>query len=309
MFHQSCEFMLSRMLIYKLTEILLFLVWICVLFLRGFFSLLLPGAFLRRSSFFTITCTKCDGSVQEKAWCSKSIESRGLNNWTVNYYWVTLSWCFFCRTIGCQRQRSVTFCLKSSRRSAPRRTLKRSASLLFENQSSSVINFEIRFMILLTLDNKVKLEQSPLQGLTELYEYKQKYSDADLEPFLKNTSQFFQSYVERGLRMIESEREGKTRIQTTAGTAVPHVVMVLFGYYQSGMCSNICVYASLKWSLSMVLTPVWAATRSWSQLFTMKDWRFSDKDKAWKTLPGSVGIIHLVKSQCTDELQLLIKVV
>lgn len=59
------------------------------------------------------------------------------------------------------------------------------------------------------------------QGLTELYEYKQKYSDADLEPFLKNTSQFFQSYVERGLRMIESEREGKTRIQTTAGTAVP----------------------------------------------------------------------------------------
>lgn len=96
-------------------------------------------------------------------------------------------------------------------------------------------------MILLTLDNKVKHEHSPFQGLTELYEYKQKYSDADLEPFLKNTSQFFQSYVERGLRMIESEREGKTRIQTTAGTAVPHVVMVLFGYYQSGMCSNICV--------------------------------------------------------------------
>ena len=57
------------------------------------------------------------------------------------------------------------------------------------------------------------------QGLTELYEYKQQYSDADLEPFLRNTSQFFQSYVERGLRMIESEREGKGRIQTTAGNA------------------------------------------------------------------------------------------
>lgn len=56
------------------------------------------------------------------------------------------------------------------------------------------------------------------QGLTELYEYKQKYSDADLEPFLKNTSQFFQSYVERGLRLIESEREAKARIQTSAGT-------------------------------------------------------------------------------------------
>jgi len=57
----------------------------------------------------------------------------------------------------------------------------------------------------------------PPQGLSELYEYKQQYSDADLEPFLRNTSQFFQSYVERGLRMIESEREGKGRIQTTAG--------------------------------------------------------------------------------------------
>lgn len=55
--------------------------------------------------------------------------------------------------------------------------------------------------------------------MTELYEYKQKYSDADLEPFLKNTSQFFQSYVERGLRVIESEREGKARIQTSAGRA------------------------------------------------------------------------------------------
>nr|XP_046250377.1 cytoskeleton-associated protein 5 isoform X2 [Scatophagus argus] len=57
---------------------------------------------------------------------------------------------------------------------------------------------------------------SKAKGLTELYEYKQKYSDADLEPFLKNTSQFFQSYVERGLRVIESEREGKARIQTSA---------------------------------------------------------------------------------------------
>lgn len=55
----------------------------------------------------------------------------------------------------------------------------------------------------------------PLQGLTELYEYKLKYSDADLEPFLKNTSHFFQSYVERGLRIIESEREGKNRLQTS----------------------------------------------------------------------------------------------
>uniref|UniRef100_A0A3P8QBW8 TOG domain-containing protein n=1 Tax=Astatotilapia calliptera TaxID=8154 RepID=A0A3P8QBW8_ASTCA len=81
--------------------------------------------------------------------------------------------------------------------------------------------------ILSEIFKKIGSKENTKEGLTELYEYKQKYSDADLEPFLKNTSQFFQSYVERGLRMIESEREGKTRIQTTAGTAVPHVVMVL----------------------------------------------------------------------------------
>uniref|UniRef100_A0A8C5CAU8 TOG domain-containing protein n=1 Tax=Gadus morhua TaxID=8049 RepID=A0A8C5CAU8_GADMO len=71
--------------------------------------------------------------------------------------------------------------------------------------------------ILSEIFKKIGSKENTKEGLTELYEYKQQYSDADLEPFLRNTSQFFQSYVERGLRMIESEREGKGRIQTTAG--------------------------------------------------------------------------------------------
>ncbi|XP_056137704.1 cytoskeleton-associated protein 5 isoform X1 [Lampris incognitus] len=70
--------------------------------------------------------------------------------------------------------------------------------------------------ILSEIFKKIGSKENTKEGLTELYEYKQKYSDADLEPFLRNTSQFFQSYVERGLRMIESEREGKGRIQTSA---------------------------------------------------------------------------------------------
>lgn len=69
--------------------------------------------------------------------------------------------------------------------------------------------------ILSEIFKKIGSKENTKEGLTELYEYKQKYSDADLEPFLRNTSQFFQSYVERGLRMIESEREGKGRIQTS----------------------------------------------------------------------------------------------
>ncbi|CAK6966389.1 cytoskeleton-associated protein 5 isoform X3 [Scomber scombrus] len=73
--------------------------------------------------------------------------------------------------------------------------------------------------ILTEIFKKIGSKENTKEGLTELYEYKQKYSDVDLEPFLKNTSQFFQSYVERGLRMIESDREGKARIQTS--TVIP----------------------------------------------------------------------------------------
>nr|XP_020441313.1 cytoskeleton-associated protein 5 isoform X2 [Monopterus albus] len=76
--------------------------------------------------------------------------------------------------------------------------------------------------ILSEIFKKIGSKENTKEGLTELYEYKQKYSDADVEPFLKNTSQFFQSYVERGLRMIESEREGKARIQPSA--VIPHDV-------------------------------------------------------------------------------------
>lgn len=70
--------------------------------------------------------------------------------------------------------------------------------------------------ILSEIFKKIGSKENTKEGLTELYEYKQKYSDAALEPFLRNTSQFFQSYVERGLRMIESEREGKSRIQSSS---------------------------------------------------------------------------------------------
>uniref|UniRef100_A0A8C8LX69 TOG domain-containing protein n=1 Tax=Oncorhynchus tshawytscha TaxID=74940 RepID=A0A8C8LX69_ONCTS len=74
--------------------------------------------------------------------------------------------------------------------------------------------------ILSEIFKKIGSKENTKEGLTELYEYKQKYSDADLEPFLRNTSQFFQSYVERGLRVIESEREGKGRIQPSSTVAV-----------------------------------------------------------------------------------------
>ncbi|KAG5839923.1 hypothetical protein ANANG_G00210390 [Anguilla anguilla] len=73
--------------------------------------------------------------------------------------------------------------------------------------------------ILSEIFKKIGSKENTKEGLTELYEYKLKYSDADIEPFLKNTSPFFQSYVERGLRMIESDREGKGRTQSSGAGA------------------------------------------------------------------------------------------
>nr|NP_001082051.1 cytoskeleton associated protein 5 [Xenopus laevis]AAG34914.1 microtubule associated protein XMAP215 isoform M [Xenopus laevis] len=72
---------------------------------------------------------------------------------------------------------------------------------------------------------KIGSKENTKEGLAELYEYKKKYSDADIKPFLKNSSQFFQSYVERGLRLIEMEREGKARIAPNTGMST-HVTEI-----------------------------------------------------------------------------------
>ncbi|XP_037378251.1 cytoskeleton-associated protein 5 [Talpa occidentalis] len=86
------------------------------------------------------------------------------------------------------------------------------ASRIDEKSSKAKVND-----FLAEIFKKIGSKENTKEGLAELYEYKKKYSDADIEPFLKNSSQFFQSYVERGLRVIEMEREGKGRIPTSSG--------------------------------------------------------------------------------------------
>lgn len=44
------------------------------------------------------------------------------------------------------------------------------------------------------------------QGLNELYDFKEKNPDADLAPYLKKSSEFFQSYIENGMKTIAQER-------------------------------------------------------------------------------------------------------
>ncbi|GFO33537.1 cytoskeleton-associated protein 5 [Plakobranchus ocellatus] len=47
------------------------------------------------------------------------------------------------------------------------------------------------------------------EGLNDLYDFKQKYPEADIEPFLKKTSPHFQKYINNMLADIEAERHGK----------------------------------------------------------------------------------------------------
>jgi cytoskeleton-associated protein 5 len=45
-----------------------------------------------------------------------------------------------------------------------------------------------------------------LQGLSLLYDFKQQHPEADIEPFLRKSSQFFQDYIEKGLKTIDMDR-------------------------------------------------------------------------------------------------------
>ncbi|XP_077995152.1 cytoskeleton-associated protein 5-like isoform X5 [Glandiceps talaboti] len=56
---------------------------------------------------------------------------------------------------------------------------------------------------------KISSKENSREGLQELYDFKKKYPDTDVEPYLKQSSEFFQSYIERGLKCIERERDGK----------------------------------------------------------------------------------------------------
>jgi len=44
------------------------------------------------------------------------------------------------------------------------------------------------------------------QGLEQLYDFQKQNPDADIAPFLEKASQFFQEYIEKGLRAIDKER-------------------------------------------------------------------------------------------------------
>jgi len=64
---------------------------------------------------------------------------------------------------------------------------------------------------LLEIFKKVGLKENTKEGLRELYEFKKRHPEANMEPYLQKTSQYFQNYLERGLAALEAEeKQGST---------------------------------------------------------------------------------------------------
>ncbi|XP_033006803.1 cytoskeleton-associated protein 5-like [Lacerta agilis] len=58
---------------------------------------------------------------------------------------------------------------------------------------------------------KINCKETARAGLEELYEYKGENPQADLEPFLRNSSLLFRSYVKHGLAVIGTDRQSKQK--------------------------------------------------------------------------------------------------
>lgn len=60
--------------------------------------------------------------------------------------------------------------------------------------------------VLAEIFKKIGSKENTIQGLNELYDFKEKHPDAELAPYLKKSSEFFQSYIENGMKTIAQER-------------------------------------------------------------------------------------------------------
>lgn len=62
---------------------------------------------------------------------------------------------------------------------------------------------------------KIGHKEETKEGLNLLYDFLQQHPEADIEPFLKKSSPFFQDYIKKGLQEIEN-----TRNSNSAGKAL-----------------------------------------------------------------------------------------
>ncbi|XP_055925543.1 cytoskeleton-associated protein 5-like isoform X1 [Argiope bruennichi] len=53
---------------------------------------------------------------------------------------------------------------------------------------------------------KIGCKEQTKEGLAELYEFTQNHPEADIEPYLKTSSDFFQNYIRQGIQQLEKEK-------------------------------------------------------------------------------------------------------
>ncbi|XP_025159861.1 protein mini spindles isoform X2 [Harpegnathos saltator] len=57
---------------------------------------------------------------------------------------------------------------------------------------------------------KIGSKEQMQEGLTQLYDFKLQYPEADVQPFLVKSHQFFQDFIEQGLRQIDQARKSQS---------------------------------------------------------------------------------------------------
>lgn len=61
--------------------------------------------------------------------------------------------------------------------------------------------------LLTDIFQKIGNKEETKEGLNLLYDFLQEHPEADIDPFLKRSSQFFQEYIQKNLKEIENNRK------------------------------------------------------------------------------------------------------
>lgn len=77
---------------------------------------------------------------------------------------------------------------------------------------------------------KIGNKDNTKEGLNLLYDFMRQHPEADIEPFLKNSSEFFQGYIRNGLKEIENLRKMEKHMNSGKFTRVNVVVYVQFNF-------------------------------------------------------------------------------
>ncbi|XP_071387060.1 cytoskeleton-associated protein 5-like, partial [Centroberyx affinis] len=92
-----------------------------------------------------------------------------------------------------------------------KKVVKSSTTKMSRDQENLVITTKQKEE-LLEIFKKISVKESGREGLIQLWEFKQKYPDVDLNPHLKKLSPSFQAFIERGLTAVATERDAKAKM-------------------------------------------------------------------------------------------------